>query len=549
MASRRQRKANRRSTRRQSGGVTLPSFSSLFKTDPLAPPKESFWSSRSRGSAAGASRLAPVNPVTTAVSSTAGSGAAGVGSSAPGALAAVSGSAGAPPSAAVSGVASPPVAAGSGASSAPAPVGAAAAPGKTGSSWFSSLSGLARQTPAKAAEAAAQKTRTGLFKSVVEGVNWVRANKNKKIPGAQAGKEKWGEPPEGINTLRSDNKLPASYSNMEFNDYDLDEYRNLKKKNGTWLPKPEQLTPKKGHGRFYGRDYQDILETKKSFQKSYKNTRNSNYKRRWAQHESAAKTAWETRYRTARDAVDADIRAMDADYKNYATAVKAKIDTAHNAQKADFIKKARLALEKARDAYIKDTGYTPPGIKQDKNDVGLLPPDQTLAKSLTNASSIPVDKVTVSELKFLRNAAAEAAARNAAVAAATAAAAAATPAAATPAAAAAVTNPLAAAAAALGFSPAAAPAAAANAAAANAPAAAAAANAPAAAAAANAAAAPAAPAAAAEPVSPVVEGGESAGLPSPPPLPNSATTGLPPPPRPSVGGRRRTNRRKNRSRR
>ena len=231
----------------------MPSFSSLFrKASPLDAPREPFsLFSRAKGSTAG--KLTSASLVTADPS-------AAVSGVALPPVAAVAGSAGAPPSAAVASVAPPPVAAGSGASSAPAPVGAA----KTGSSWFS------RQTPAEAAEAAARKTRTGLLKSVVEGVNWVRANKNKKIPGAQAGKEKWGAPPEGINTLRSDNKLPATYSNMEFNDYDLDEYKNLKKKNGTWLPKPEQLTPKKGQGRVYGRDYLDILETKKSFQIIYR---------------------------------------------------------------------------------------------------------------------------------------------------------------------------------------------------------------------------------------------------------------------------------------
>ena len=221
----------------------MPSFPSLFrKASPLDPPKEPFsLFSRAKGSTAGkltSASLVTANP-SAAVSGVA---------LAP--VAAVAGSAGAlaaPPSASVAGIAPPPVAAGSGVSSAPAPVGADVASSKTDSSWRSYLPSLARQTPAeaaKAAEAAAQKTRTGLFKSVVEGVNWVRANNKNIIKDAQAGKEKWGKPPEGINTLRSDNKLPATYSNMEFNDYDLDEYRNLKKKNGTWLPKPEQLTPK-----------------------------------------------------------------------------------------------------------------------------------------------------------------------------------------------------------------------------------------------------------------------------------------------------------------
>jgi hypothetical protein len=74
------------------------------------------------------------------------------------------------------------------------------------------------------------------------------------IKGAEPGKEKWEKGKAGINTRRVDNKLPASSSNVEFNDYDPDEYKSFKKKNGTWVTEVGKLTPKPGHGRVYGRD-------------------------------------------------------------------------------------------------------------------------------------------------------------------------------------------------------------------------------------------------------------------------------------------------------
>ena len=501
MASRRQRKANRRSTRRQSGGVTWPSF--LRRADPLtattqaemakalaAPKESSSWFSRFRGSTGAAGTRASVNPLITA-----GSGAAG------------------------SGAAPPPVTAGSaGALAAPPPV----ASGSGASSWRSYLPSLPRQQ----AVDPTLKTSTGLFKSVVEGVNWVRANKNKKIPGdIDPAKSTWEKVNVGANGVRDKKGLPGVYSNMEFSDYDPDEYKNLKRKNGTWISKPESLTPISAYGRFYGTTIPALGKTIESFKASYKKKRNSNYTRRWAEHEAKAKIAWERQDTAARDAVDADLTAMDGDYKKYLAAVKARIDSAYIAQKTDFLKKSRIAREKARVAYIKDAGYTPPVIKQDQNDDNLLPPEQTFVKSLTNASTIPVANVKVSELKFLRNAAAAAAARNAAAAVA---------AAATPAAVGAGGLAGALSSVASVLTGAASPAAPAAAAAAAAPAAAAAA--------ANAPAGDASP----EPASPL-----------PLPNPNSLAAGSPPPPPPppppplppSVGGRRRTNRRKNRSRR
>ena len=478
MASRRQRKANRRSTRRQSGGVTLPSFSSLFRrADPLtatsqaemaralAAPRKSSISNylprlpQFRASIGAAGTPTSVSPVTGA-SSVAGS------------------VAGAPaPGAAVAGAAP---AAGSGASSAPAP--GTAAPAKTGSSWRSYLPSLARQP----AVDPTLKTSTGLFKSVVEDVNWVRANSKNIIKGAQAGKEVWAKGKAGINQNRAGHGLPATYSNMEFNDYDPDEYKNLKK-NGKWFTKFGELTPKPGHGRFYGRDYTDLQKTIASFKESYKKKRNSNYTRRWDEHEKAAKIAWETQDKKARDAVDADLRAMDADYKNYAAAVKARIDTAYIAQKTDFLKKSRVARQKAADDFAVTNGYTAPKIKMNGNNSNLL--TKSFKNSMIEASAMDPSSVSVKPLDFLISAETAAAARAPLIQAARNAAAAAAAAAPTGAG----TSTIAGAFSALTGAAAPAPAPVANAAAANAPAAnAAAANAAAAnAAAANAAAAPA----------------------------------------------------------
>jgi len=460
-----------------------------------------------------------------------------------------------------------------------APVAAASGAGSTMGRFLPTMPTFTRQP----AVDPALKTSTGLFKSVVEDVNWVRANNKNMIKGAEPTKEIWIKGNPGINRGRAEKGLPASYSNMEFNDYDPNEYKNFKKKNGTWVTEVGKLTPKPGHGRFYGRDYPDLLKTIESFKKSYKTKRNSNYTRRWAEYEAKVKRTWDEEDKTAVKAVSDDLVAMEADYNKYLTAVKARIDIAYKDQQRDFLKKARVARQKAAEDFAKIYGYAAPMIKMNGNNGGHL--TNSFENSMKKASVLDPATVKVQELKFLKSAEAAAAARAPLIQAARNAAAAA--AAATPAGGTGLLDALGAAmTGATGgpppppspppaLPPALPPANAANAARAAAANAALAASlqrqrdANAAAAAAAAAAADAAAAAAAAAAADAAAGSGAAGsgapvLPLPQPNPDAA--GLPPPPppppppapisvpgsgsgSPSGGGRRRTNRRKNRSRR
>ena len=177
MASRRQRKGNRRSTRRQSGGVwpftkkVDPLIALARAQAPAPPPKEaSSWFSnpmaRLRGSVPAAKSLISTNPLAGAAGVQLARAGAGTGAAAPGAVAGV----GAAPGAV-------------------AGVGAAPAPPVSVAKKNSYLSYLTRQP----AVDPALKTSTGLFKSVVEDVNWVRANSKNMIKGADPGKEKWAK--------------------------------------------------------------------------------------------------------------------------------------------------------------------------------------------------------------------------------------------------------------------------------------------------------------------------------------------------------------------
>lgn len=304
----------------------------------------------------------------------------------------------------------------------------AAAPAAAPRPWFPtpsmpSLPSLTRQPPVDPTK----KTSIGMLKSVVEDVNWVRANNKNVIKGAETGKEKWAKGAAGVNRARSQTGLPAIYSNMEFNDYDRIAYDELKK-NGTWFNNLNKLPLKAGHGRFYGRDHPDLLKTIESFKASYKKQRNRNYTRRWAEHEVKAKRDWEAQNKEAENKVYADTRKMYTDYQAYLTEVTKRINDAYTKQVDDFLKKSHISRQKAADDFAVTNGYTPQKIERNGNRDNHL--TNSLKESMVKASAIKPEDIQFQDLTFLTNAAAKEAeraprikeARNAAAAAATAAA-------------------------------------------------------------------------------------------------------------------------------
>ena len=244
-------------------------------------------------------------------------------------------------------------------------------------SWGKTAPPAAAPAPAPAAPVATapavaavkpETTRLGVFQTVQEGKNWMRANASGILPGEDDLQKVWTGR-SGSSEKRLKNRNPnTSFVNREFNEYNTSNpsWKSLKNTSGVYV-KPTSLKTKTSKGRFYGKNPIAAQNTFTRFQQTYNPSQLTNYTRRFTNAIKRERSSWNAIKKGMNSETSKELSRMDTTFQKYVTDLTDMLKAKHSQVKKRYEAYRRAEIQERADLMKSTYGWTPEPVASSDN--------------------------------------------------------------------------------------------------------------------------------------------------------------------------------------